>query len=223
VDSLNIKQREWDYQAGATDNILHQVCRRVDEQEFFNLIIDIKEKLFIEIFRYSVLDVGCGNAVILKHLRRSFQEVYGTDFSSSMINKAKELIPEGNFSQGEATKLDFGSESFERVLAYSIFHYFPSVQYGYEVINEMIRVCKKGGVILIGDLLDKDYEDIIKNESDLEYEKKIPHIQRYSEWQFFDLNESKALFESKGYKVDIFDQPEDFKCAHYRKDLRIWV
>lgn len=223
MDSLNIKKREWDHQVGATDNILHQVCRRVDEQEFLNLIIDIKEKLFIESSRHSILDVGCGNAVILNHLRRSFQEVYGMDFSSSMISKAKELIPEGTFSQGEATKLDFESESFERVLAYSIFHYFPSVQYGYEVINEMIRVCKKGGVILIGDLLDKDYEHIIKNESNLEYEKKIPHIQRYSEWQFFNLNKSRDYFEGKGYRVDILDQPENFKCAYYRKDLRIWV
>ena len=87
----------------------------------------------------------------------------------------------------------------------------------------MIRVCKKGGVIFIGDLLDKDYEELIKNGSDLEYEKKIPHIKRYSEWQFFDLNESKDIFVSKGYNVDILDQPRDFKCAHYRKDLRIWV
>ena len=38
MDSLNIKQREWDHQVGATDNILHQVCRKVDEQEFLNLI-----------------------------------------------------------------------------------------------------------------------------------------------------------------------------------------
>ena len=105
----------------------------------------------------------------------------------------------------------------------SIFHYFPSVKYGFDVIDEMIRVCKKGGVILIGDLLDKDDENMIKKGSDKDCEKQIPSIQRYSEWQFFDLNKSRDYFEGKGYRVDILDQPEDFKCAYYRKDLRIWV
>jgi len=119
--------------------------------------------------------------------------------------------------------LNFESETFDRILSYSIFHYFPSIEYGYNTIDEMIRVCKKGGLILIGDILDKNFEKMIKDGSDLEYEKEIPHIQRYSEWQFYDLNEISDHFEFRGYKVDLLDQPENFKCTLYRKDLRIWV
>ena len=222
-DKLVIKRKEWDQQADNTNDVCNQVCRTVDEQEFMKLITDIKKKLFITETYDSILDVGCGNAAILSYFKNSFNYIYGIDFSSSMIKKAKEIISEGIFSQGEATSLDFKSGCFDRVLAYSIFHYFPSIDYGFQAIQEMIRVCKKGGVIIIGDVLDKVFEDEIKGGSDLEYEKIIPLIYRHSQWCFFDLVDIQKHFKAQGYKVEILSQPTHFKCAYYRKDIRIWV
>ena len=222
-NNLDIKQSEWDEQAKNSPDLGRQVCRTVDEAEFLKLIEDIKKKLMLEGKLDSILDVGCGNALVLNHLKGFFQNIYGTDFSVNMVEKAQSLIPQGLFSQGEADSLKFKDNQFDRVLSYSIFHYFPSVTYGYKVIHEMIRVCKKDGVVLIGDLLDKQQEATIKGGSNLEYEKKIPHIQRYSEWLFFDLLELQKNFVKEGYKVEVLDQPNNFKCSHYRKDIRIWV
>ena len=222
-DNLEIKQTEWDQQAKTGIDLGRQVCRTVDETEFLKLIDDIKKKLMLDGTFDSILDVGCGNAVVLSHLSDSFKNIYGTDFSANMMDCAHTVIPQGFFSQGEANCLKFKDNQFDRVLSYSIFHYFPSIEYGYKAISEMIRVCKKGGVVLIGDLLDQGQESVIKGKSDLEYEKKIPHIQRYSEWLFFNLPELQRFFLNKGYRVEILDQPDHFKCSHYRKDMRIWV
>ena len=222
-NNLEIKKNEWEQQAKTSEDLGRQVCRTVDSSEFLKLIDDIKKKLVIDRKLDSILDIGCGNALVLNHLSGSFQNIYGTDFSANMIDKARVTIPQGHFSQGEANSLKFKDNQFDRVLTYSIFHYFPSIEYGYNTIDEMIRVCKKGGVVLIGDLLDQSQESVIKGKSDLEYEKKIPHIQRYSEWLFFNLYELQKLFLNKGYRVEILDQPDHFKCSHYRKDVRIWV
>jgi hypothetical protein len=90
----------------------------------------------------------------------------------------------------------------------------------------MLRVTKKGGVILIGDLLDKQFEQEIKNASDMIYEEKLPFILRYSQWTFCDLTKLIKHFQAKKYQdkitnIEILAQPEHFALRHYRKDLRI--
>jgi ubiquinone/menaquinone biosynthesis C-methylase UbiE len=223
MDNLEVKKNEWDQQAKASPDLGRQVCRTVDQTEFLKLIDDLKMKLQLTGKSGTVLDVGCGNAIVLDHLKGFFQQVHGTDFSANMVVQARSVIPQGVFSQGEANALNFKDGQFERVLSYSIFHYFPSVEYGYQTIDEMVRVCKKGGIVLIGDLLDKTQEKAIKEQSNLDYENQIPLIQRYSQWLFFDLSHIQKTFSAKGYKVEILDQPSFFKCSHYRKDVRIWV
>ena len=89
------------------------------------------------------------------------------------------------------------------------------------LLQEIKRTCKKGGILLIGDILDKKYEEEIKRNSDLAYEKKIPSIQRYSEWMFYDLKQLSKTFQDYGYRVEILTQPSHFKCSYYRRDIRI--
>jgi ubiquinone/menaquinone biosynthesis C-methylase UbiE len=223
MNQIEIKKTEWDDQADSTDNPCHQVCRTVDNSELAELITDITIKLSIPNQLPSILDIGCGNGLVLSHFKKNFTTVYGVDFSPKMVEAAQQLIPDGKFQQGEATTLKFADDQFDRILSYSIFHYFPDEEYAINAIQEMIRVCKKGGVILIGDMLDQNYENDIKGGSNLEYEKKIPIIQRYSQWIFYDLVKLQQTVEQQGYKVEILSQSEHFKCAHYRKDLRIYT
>jgi len=218
---LFIKKDDWDLQATNSDNRFHQVCRTVDPIEFNELIKDIIIKLNLGDTQDSLLDVGCGNGLVLSHLKHYVRQIYGTDLSGNMINEAKHLIPEGKFYNKDAENLDFEDGLFDRVLCYSIFHYFPSLDYALNSLEEMVRVCKKGGILLIGDILDKKYEEEIKRNSDLEYEKKIPSIQRYSEWMFYDLKQLSKTFRGYGYRVEILTQPSHFKCSYYRRDLRI--
>lgn len=225
MTTFTTKKNEWSQNALDTNDLKKQVCRPIDNENWKELVADISNKLNLTSEVNSILDVGCGNALLLSQLTPKVKYYYGTDYAESMVLEAKKQIVNGQFYVGDAANLNFSDNKFERVLSYSIFHYFPDESYINIAINEFIRVTKSGGIILIGDLLDKQFEKIIKGASDLEYEKKLPHIMRYSEWTFCDLNTLKALLEknSKVTKVEILKQPENFQLSHYRKDLKIWL
>lgn len=230
MTTFNQKRAEWDHQANSTGDLKAQVCRPVNDDDWQALITDITKKLLLNDNHQqkldAILDVGCGNALVLSEFTDYFQQVFGVDYGDSMIANALNTLPQGHFSTGEAADLKFSSHQFDRVLSYSIFHYFPDEAYIYKAINEMIRVTKKGGIILIGDLLDKTFEQEIKSASDLDYEQKLPLILRYSQWTFCDLNKIVDHFQGPTYqnkikKIEVLNQPQDFKLRHYRKDLRI--
>lgn len=52
----------------------------------------------------------------------------------------------------EAGTLPLPSESFDRVLCYSVIHYFPDDRYVRLALSELVRVCNCGGIILLGDV-----------------------------------------------------------------------
>ncbi|GAA79461.1 methyltransferase domain-containing protein [Pseudoalteromonas sp. 20-92] len=222
MSEFNSKQVEWDEIARINSDFKAQVGRPFDDTLWQALIDDVEQKLMFSAQGNSILDVGCGNGLLLSKLHKCSQYA-GVDYSQAMIDEAKKLLPQGVFYQSQASVLQFDNNEFERVLSYSIFHYFPSYQYALDVIKEMIRVCKPGGVILIGDILDKHFEHDIKSASDLEYEKTIPLIHRYSQWRFFSFEQLKTDLQHCVKKVEILIQPEDFPLSRYRKDLRLWV
>jgi len=103
-----------------------------------------------------VLEVGCGVGLQLGYLYGISRDLFGIDYAPGMIFKAKKRLPENNFSLAEAARLPFGRESFDKVFSYSVFHYLPGHEYAKEAAGSMIEVCKKGGIVLIGDILDLD-------------------------------------------------------------------
>ncbi len=91
-------------------------------------------RTYIEFFKDCklVLDVGCGNNLLKKHL----SNVIGIDFSKH--SKADVL--------GDATKLPFKSETFDGLLAKDIIEHLLYPDYA---IVEFRRVLKKGGKIIV--------------------------------------------------------------------------
>ncbi|NMP32897.1 class I SAM-dependent methyltransferase [Thalassotalea sp. M1531] len=221
MTSFTTKQKEWQQQVEAAQDLKAQVGRPIDEQTWQELVTDIKDKLQLTVPINRLLDLGCGNALILSELASYAKELYGIDYADAMITQAKKVLPDAHFQTGQADHLPFSDKTFSRLLCYSIFHYFPDQTYVIKAIEEMIRVTEKGGVILIGDLLDAEFEQAIKSGSNLDYEQKIPHIHRYSEWTFCDLVFLQNYFNDKVSKIEILEQPESFPLRHYRKDLRI--
>lgn len=59
------------------------------------------------------LDVGCGTGWLTQHLPG---EIVGLDASESMLEVARERVPEGEFVVGEALSLPFPDQSFQRLL-----------------------------------------------------------------------------------------------------------
>ncbi|CAM4079201.1 class I SAM-dependent methyltransferase [Pseudoalteromonas ostreae] len=223
MSEFNFKQAEWDQIVRENQDFKAQVGRPFDDELWQALIDDVEKKLAFSMQGNKVLDVGCGNGLLLSKLLSNCSEYSGVDYSEAMIEEAKKLLPIGFFYQSQANKLPFDTDQFDRVLSYSIFHYFPSYDYALSAIKEMIRVCKPGGVILIGDVLDSQFEKEIKGTSNLEYEKTIPLIHRYSKWRFFNFEKLLAYLAPHVDRIEVLSQPEVFPLSDYRKDIRLWV
>lgn len=140
----------------------------------------------------DLLDVGCGGGLMLKNLPA--RKKVGLDYSAVRIREARKNVPEGKFVVGEAAKLPFENESFEKVLCHSTFMHYDE-KYANRAISELERVCKKGGCILIGDVPDVDkykYGRIVYNIRTAVFD--LLGIAHY-------ILHIKKFFEKKGYEI----------------------
>lgn len=111
------------------------------------------------------LEVGCGAGMLLIPLSKFVRTASGVDYSSSLIEKLKKNWGGGILKIAEARDLPFKCNSFNKVLANSIFQYFPSYEYAAESVQEMTLVCRKPGIVYISDVPDitkKDENDALR-------------------------------------------------------------
>ena len=104
----------------------------------------------------EILDIGIGDCgcMALFLARRGFH-VMGIDTSSWSINKSRKRLKKiklrGSFmaQRANAEKIPFADNYFDAVISYHSLHHIKDVR---RSVQEMIRVCKEGGMILISDL-----------------------------------------------------------------------
>ena len=97
----------------------------------------------------SILDIACGTGSVLAMAAKAGLECYGNDLSSGMLRRARRKVPEATLRQGSFYALPFPNNSFDYVVE-------TNALSGYGVgtklaMTEMLRVCKPGGQIRIGD------------------------------------------------------------------------
>jgi len=93
-----------------------------------------------------LLDVGCGTGKYAKLFSKNY---YGVDINEDYINYAKGNY-NGNFDTMDATDLRFSDNTFDFIFNVSLFHHLSDESIK-TAINEMKRVCKNNGKILIID------------------------------------------------------------------------
>ncbi len=107
-----------------------------------------------------VLEVGCGSGCLLNPIRPRVGEIVGADFSAGMLRHLEGTGIETHCC--EANALPFPDAAFDKVYLHSLAHYFPDETYAEQAVCEMLRVCKPGGRVLVGDvlngLLKQDYD-----------------------------------------------------------------
>lgn len=106
----------------------------------------------------SLLEVGCGSGLFLNRLKSRVAFIAGVDFS---IEQLRHINDESvKFCVAEAAKLPFNDYVFDKVFCHSVFQYFPDIEYSKQSIEEMLRVSKPNGKLLISDILNGYLEDI---------------------------------------------------------------
>lgn len=114
----------------------------------------------------TVLDIGCGTGTLLHSLAELVApdgEVFGVDFSATMIDEARAraaaLQFPPKFEVMDAMNLDFEDGQFDATTATIVFEHVPEPD---QAIAEAIRVTKPGGIVsaidqdLDGTLIDAD-------------------------------------------------------------------
>jgi ubiquinone/menaquinone biosynthesis C-methylase UbiE len=103
----------------------------------------------------EVLDVATGTGEFARALAPHVARVTGIDATDAMLEKGERFVRQHEisnitFQKGTVEDLPFESESFDTVTSRYAFHHFADPK---PVLSEMARVCKKGGHILVVDIV----------------------------------------------------------------------
>ena len=103
----------------------------------------------------DALDIATGTGELARALAPRVASVIGLDATPAMLEKGRSFIQEHaieniSFQEGRVEEIPFESERFDAVTCRYAFHHFADPR---PVISEMARVCKKGGHVLIVDIV----------------------------------------------------------------------
>ena len=98
-----------------------------------------------------VLDVGCGTGTNLGLYHKAGCRIFGIDSSPAMLKEAKKKLgDQAELLLGSASEMPYPDESFDLVTGMLTLHEMPR-RIRPPVINEMVRVLKQEGRILLID------------------------------------------------------------------------
>jgi|SRR6185369_8648785 len=100
-----------------------------------------------------VLDAGCGGGRNLNYLMKSGFEVCGIDKSPEAIAQVQALaallaphLSPGNFRVELVESMSFADEDFDVVISSAVLHFARDEDHWHEMVREMWRVLKPGGI-----------------------------------------------------------------------------
>jgi histidinol-phosphate/aromatic aminotransferase/cobyric acid decarboxylase-like protein/choline kinase/ubiquinone/menaquinone biosynthesis C-methylase UbiE len=152
----------------------------------------------------SIFEVGCGCGAFLYLFHHSGHRVGGIDYSEPMINKARSIMANADFTVCDAINLDC-NEKYDFIVANSVFFYFPDYEYSKEVLRKMINKSNKAVLVLdIPDLHQKEACENIRRGAlpPGEYEKKYDGLHHL----YFDKDWFHDFAKTNNCKVGMFGQ-----------------
>src|SRR3989344_2355970 len=97
----------------------------------------------------KVLDLGCGNGRLLDLLRDKKINYIGVDNSAALITLAQKRYPAADFRIGDALKISFASNYFDKIYSVAVLHHIPSEELRLEFLEEVKRVLRPGGLLIL--------------------------------------------------------------------------
>jgi ubiquinone/menaquinone biosynthesis C-methylase UbiE len=103
---------------------------------------------------WKILDVGCGAGFSMLRLLSHGLEpecLCGIDIEQSRIDRGLRRFPALNLLHGDASDMDFESNSFDLAMESTMFVQLTDEPMAQGIANEMLRVVKPGGYIMLTD------------------------------------------------------------------------
>jgi len=105
----------------------------------------IKQKFLGNINSKKILEVGCGDGGVIELLKNE-NSVVGIDISSNGVKNLKSLGIKSYLVDISQEKIPAETGFFDFVLVFEVFEHLKSPQYA---IEEIQRVCRKNGIVLL--------------------------------------------------------------------------
>ncbi len=106
------------------------------------------ERLRSKSYQYA-LDVGCGEGRFCRMLQSRGIATVGIDPTPQLLHEARARDPRGDYRLAHAEQLPFGDARFDLVVSYLTLIDIDDFR---TALNEMVRVLKPGGTLLIANL-----------------------------------------------------------------------
>lgn len=186
------------------DNHRKYVARLEQYRSLGYDIAAIREKmvnLLSDLFNGAkILDVGCGKGHLALAIARSGRSCTSIDISDEEIYYARlnaiyfNVDDRIDLQLQDARQLKFESHSFDAVTSAALFHHLIHPQL---VLNEMLRVCKSPGKIIISDLNEQGQQAVAQ----VHQEEGREHVM--FGWS---IEEIKSWFENKGFRPIVLEE-----------------
>ncbi len=153
----------------------------------------------------TVLDIACGTGIVACVFAKYAKNVIGLDITQDMLNQAIKTKNENHlknieFDLGNVEHLPYKGNSFDIVCTRYSFHHFLNTK---QVFNEMIRVCKSNGKVIVIDVALKSQDAEAYNY--IETLRDPSHTKALTFDEFNNLLSNKILTNHKqsSYNVDL--------------------
>ena len=196
-----------------TDRVIMQECYwdSVAEKKKFKtqLNIDFLKK-YVNKDSY-ILDIGCGYGRTLRECKKNgYKNLFGIDFSKNMIKRGKSENPEMNLQVGNAKCLPFKTDEIDVVILFSVLTCIISDEEQISVINEIRRVLKPNGIIVL--------DDFLLNNDERNMERYQKYRKKFGTYGCFELPEGAVLrHHDKTYIKRLLADFKEIEFQEYEK------
>lgn len=163
--------------------------------------------LLKQIPKSEMLELGCGTGHWSEYFSKKGFTLTGIDISEVMLNIARNKNINAEFKYADSQNIPFKDESFKIISSITMLEFVENQD---RVINEIYRVLKKGGWLVLG-CLNKD-SIIAKNKKNSETFKNA---------NFLTIHEIKSKlekFENLSYQSGLYLNA-DYSIANNKKDI----
>ena len=108
-----------------------------------------------------VLEVACGPGFLSLAFAERCRECVGVDLTDAPLaiaekNRRERGLSNARFQSGDAERLPFADGEFDVVVCRYAFHHFETPA---RVLGEMARVCRRGGKVVVEDLVSSEHRE----------------------------------------------------------------
>ena len=154
-----------------------------------------------------LIDIGCGPGAFLEEVSKKFPDIQlnALDLSEEMIEKTRSRLPQNAIvTIGDSENMPLDDEQYKVVTCNLSLHHYPDPQ---KAVNEMYRILKKGGYLLLNDL---DCISPIRNVTNYFFPKmKTGDVKMYKKEEILKLVNEAGFKKVKYRKIS----PFTFQCV----------